>query len=644
MPKIKMPKPVTIDCETDGIKGRPDYPPKICGVSIKYWGKKPQYYAFGHVTNNNCKEVEAKNAVIEAYETADGILCQNAKFDVDCIETQWNLKPPPWDKIHDTMFLLFLNDPHQASLSLKPSAELLLGHKPEERDAVGEWLLKNQPVPDVKISKSKQSPHYYMGYVKHAPGDIVGTYCNSDVDSTHDLFKLLWPSVRDRGMLEAYDIERELMPILLAMERTGVEVDLCALAADVVIYGDWQARVDHWIIKRLQAYNTINLDSGDELMHAMIAAGVVDPEKLTMTPTGKVSYSKENLLVAVTDKTLLTMLSYRASLKTCMSTFMKPWLITANRTWGRIHCYFNQVKSPQGDKSVGAKTGRISSSPNWQNLPKEFKPIWSHEQPDKTKAKLLPKLPANMKGLPGLPEVRSYIVPFPGEVLLGADWNSQELRVLAHITEGVMLRAYVEQPDLDLHQYAVDLIRDLSGVVISRYDAKTVGFGIIYGQGIGGLAEKLGVTVEEAKTINAAYLTAFTEIKELQQTFKDMDKAGIPMCTIGGRQYLAEPPKIINDRARSFVYKQINYACQGGSADMTKAAMIRFVKSTQHAKLILAVHDELVCSCPVDKLGQVANDLHSAMCENTGLDVPVLIDMESGINWAAMKPYLEVEK
>jgi hypothetical protein len=66
------------------------------------------------------------------------------------------------------MFLLFLNNPHQASLSLKPSAELLLGHAPEERDAVGEWLLKNQPVPFVKISKSKQSPHYYMGYVKYA--------------------------------------------------------------------------------------------------------------------------------------------------------------------------------------------------------------------------------------------------------------------------------------------------------------------------------------------------------------------------------------------------------------------------------------------------------------------------------------------
>jgi DNA polymerase-1 len=83
----------------------------------------------------------------------------------------------------------------------------------------------------------------------------------------------------------------------------------------------------------------------------------------------------------------------------------------------------------------------------------------------------------------------------------------------------------------------------------------------------------------------------------------------------------------------------INYACQGGSADMTKAAMIRFVKSTKHAKLILAVHDELVCSCPIDKLSIVAEELKKTMCENTGLDVPVLIDIESGNNWGDMSEY-----
>jgi DNA polymerase-1 len=639
MAKIKPPKPVTIDCETDGIKGRPDYPPRICGVSIKYWGQKPRYYAFGHDTNNNCKEVEAWRAVKEAYKTADGILCQNAKFDIDCIETQWSIKPPPWDKIHDTMFLLFLNNPHQASLSLKPSAELLLGHAPEERDAVGEWLLKNQPVPGVKISKSKQSPHYYMGYVKYAPGDIVGTYCNSDVDSTHDLFKLLWPSVRDRVMLEAYNRERELMPILLDMERTGVEVDLCALTADVVIYGDWQAKIDHWITKRLKVNGIINLDSGDELMTAMIAAGVVDPNKLTMTPTGKVSYSKENLLIAVTDKVLLTMLSYRASLKTCMSTFMKPWLITANRTGGRIHCYFNQVKSPQGDKSVGARTGRLSSTPNFLNLAKEFKPIWSHEQPDKAKAKLLPKLPANMKGLPSLPRVRSYIVPFPGEVLIGCDFSGQELRVLAHFEGGDMTKAYHDNPTVDLHQFAADLITESTGNPITRYDAKQIAFSIIYGSGIGLLAESLDIPVESAKLIKKLYLEAFPGIKRLQGDLKQLAKDEEPFTTVGSREYYCEQPKQVKGITKSYEYKMLNYLVQGSSADQTKAAMIKFFKESKHAKLILSVHDELVVSVSRKHVKEVMQKLIDCMCNAIPLNVPMLIDGEIGDNWADMKPF-----
>lgn len=107
---MKQPKPVTIDFETMGIEGRPFYPPVPVGVSIKYPGKKAHYYAWGHPTDNNCCYSDTAEALAKAYQHKDGILFQNAKFDLDVAEVHFNLPIPAWDQVHDTMFLLFLDD------------------------------------------------------------------------------------------------------------------------------------------------------------------------------------------------------------------------------------------------------------------------------------------------------------------------------------------------------------------------------------------------------------------------------------------------------------------------------------------------------------------------------------------------------
>ena len=205
---MRQPKPVTIDFETFGIEGRPKYPPIPVGVSIKVWGRKSKYYAFGHPTENNCCWSEAASALEEAYQCEDGVLFQNGKFDVDVAEEWFGLAVPEWGKIHDTMFLLFLDDPHQRELGLKEAAARLLDWPAEEQDAIGEWLIANQPVPGVKISKSKSSEHYFGRYLCFAPGKLTGAYANGDVDRTEGLFKLLWKKTRDREMLEPYDRER----------------------------------------------------------------------------------------------------------------------------------------------------------------------------------------------------------------------------------------------------------------------------------------------------------------------------------------------------------------------------------------------------------------------------------------------------
>ncbi len=416
---MKQPKPVTIDFETTGIEARPKYPPSPVGVSIKWPGKKARYYGFGHPTKNNSTFGEAKVALAAAYANKDGILCQNGKFDVDVAETHMGLEPPPWDKIHDTLFLLFLDDPHQLELSLKPSAERLLGLPPEEQDAVADWLCTHQPVPGVKISRSKNSDHYFGRYIALAPGDVVGPYANGDVERTEALFNLLWPRTVEREMLAAYDRERRLMPILLRMERKGVPVDLPRLRVDVAAYAKTFQLVDAWIIKQLKAPADINLDSGDQLVAAMVKAKKADPTKMPLTATGKFQTNKEALLLGVSDKSLLAMLKYRTQLKTALGTFMRPWLEMAEATGGTIHTTWNQVKAPSGDANVGTRTGRLSAT--WfMNMPKEFSPIFEHEETDPKKAKALVKCPID--GLPSLPLCRSYITPFPGHVLIDRDY------------------------------------------------------------------------------------------------------------------------------------------------------------------------------------------------------------------------------
>ena len=82
---------------------------------------------------------------------------------------------PPWQHFHDTMLLLFLNDPHQKDLGLKPSATKLLKMPATERDEVKEWLLKHQPLADkgIKISADEDHEHYWAKYIWAAPGDLV---------------------------------------------------------------------------------------------------------------------------------------------------------------------------------------------------------------------------------------------------------------------------------------------------------------------------------------------------------------------------------------------------------------------------------------------------------------------------------------
>ena len=624
-------KPVCIDFESFGILPRPEYPPKPVGVSIKLPGKKAQYYAWGHPAGNNCTVNEAKAALEAIWNWEGGLLMHHAKFDLDVAEVHMGLPMPSWDRIHCTMLLLFLHDPHSDKLGLKPASEKLLGMKPEEQNAVRDWLIQHQPVEGDRITAKN-----FGAYIAYAPGNLVGTYADGDVIRTEKLFNLLYPDIKRRRMLKPYDRERKLIPILLDIERQGVRVDVARLENDLRMYDTELFRIDLWLRKKLGVSDEFNIDSGQQLIHALIVADLINVKKLGTAPSSKpekIVYKsdKDSLNEAMTDSVMSGVLRYRSQLLTCVNTFMRSWYEVAVRSDGLIFTQWNQIRS----EGSGARTGRFSSSPNFMNVPQMFKPIFKHEETDKERKKKLPKAPWS---LPALPLVRSYVIPFkPGHVLLDRDFAGQELRILAHFEDGDLQRAYISNPKLDLHQYAADVVSSTTGVKVSRKDAKTIAFSILYGSGLKLLAENVGCSVEDAQRLKKAYLDTFPGVRELQRGLKQRAIENKPIQTWGGREYFVEPPKIINGRLHSNDYKLLNVLIQGSAADCTKEALISYwaTKSTD-SYLLLSVHDEILISAPIEKSELAMSELQSSMC-SMDFGVSMLSDGEKGFNWSEMQ-------
>lgn len=633
---MKTPSPITVDFETFGIEGRPLYPPVPVGVSIKQKGKKPRYYAWGHITGNNCTWSEARKALQQAWKHPDGVLFHHGKFDVDVAEVHMELPLPKWDRIHDTLYMVFLDDPNQTELGLKPSAERLLDLPPEEQDAVAEWLVTNQPVPGVKIGKGKQSKEPAGKYIAFAPGEVVGKYADGDVIRTEKLFHLLYSSLAEREMLGAYDRERELMLILLDMERQGIRLDLERLRDDVAKYDQTMVELNAWVAKRLKVTDPeFNLDSGLQLTKAIFDAGKADETNWELTPTGQYRANKDAIATGCMDRQLSAVLQYRARLKTCLNTFMHNWLAVAELSGGFIYTTWNQIKSAGSGGNVGTRTGRLSSTPNFQNIPKQFDPIFKDAKH--------PKLPACpfKKGLPPLPLVRSYIIPYEdGDVLIDRDYSQQEPRILGHFEGGALMEQYQNDPWIDFHDNAKDRLEEIMNRPFERKPVKNINLGLIYGQGIGTLAEKNQATVEETKELKRQILGMYPGLDDMNKDMKQRARLGIPIRTWGGREYYCEEPKVVQGRLRTFDYKMVNTLIQGSAGDCTKEAMIRYYKAKPpHHRLLLQVHDQLTASVPRREV-KTGMELLREKMESVEFDVQILSEgSTSDTNWAELKDY-----
>jgi DNA polymerase-1 len=630
--KFKVPDVITVDFETKGIQRRPEYPPKPVGVSIIMPGeRKSTYYAWGHPTKNNCTEKQGHAKVKEAWELARtkkiGLLFQNGKFDVDVAEVHCGVKRLDWSLYHDTMFLIFLSDPHAETYSLKPAAERILGMPPEEQDAVKEWVLAHKREISQKYGLAKDfTPSEWGAYICEAPGDLVGKYADGDTIRTLKLFKHLYPDVWARGMAESYDRERKLMPILMDNERAGMRIDVPGLERDIEQYRSARTTADNWLRKTLKAPD-LNIDSDKDMAAALKRAGVVTD--FVKTPTGQDSVSKKNLTADLfNDKRVFATFGYRNRLTTCLTMFMERWHSIGHRT-GYINTTWNQVRQSRSSGNNGTRTGRPSTSdPNFLNLSKSWY--------DKNDGYVHPK---HLKSLPELPLVRKYILPDPGGVFLHRDYNQQELRLLAHFENDKLMDAYNANPRMDVHQFVVDAVYEILGLKLERRAAKVVNFGLLYGMGLGKLSEDMDTDVETAKRIKKAQLSALPGLKALQDDINALAKGGQPIHTFGGREYYPEPSKIINGRLVDFIYKLLNYLIQGSAADFTKEAIIRYHDVRKDSRFLVTVYDEINISAPKGSVKREMKALREAMEGIPNVDVPMLTDGKSGLTWGDLAKY-----
>lgn len=613
----------TLDFETEGIRKRPDYPPKPCGLAIRYSSGKKRYMSWAHASENNCTKTEARKE-LKRICTSYPVLFHNAAFDIEVGREHMGMKVP--DEFHDTLFLAFINNPREKTLSLKPMADKYLNMPPDEQERLRDWILEN--VPGAHEKKGGKHPElFWAALINLAPGKLAGKYAIGDVERTHRLFKYLYPTVQNNMGLEAYDRERALLPGTLKMERGGVRVSVNKLKRDIPKWRKERDETEKNIQKRLG--KTFDIGSNVQLADAMEEAGVV--EEWIETAKGNRSTKRENLSKVCTDKKLLDMLSYRGVLETYISTFGLPWLERAQKADGYLYPGFHQVRSSDEYKGggKGTRSGRFSSSdPNFQNVPRD-----PHDE----------RKPWTLN----LPVIRSYVIPDDGCVLLRRDYSQQELRILAHFEDGKLMHMYNSDPWLDLHTVAKEEIKNRTGIDFPREFIKQTAFGIIYGMGLKSLAERLGITKNEARSLKTAYLKALPGIKGVMDKLEEMAADDVPLRTWGGRFYYCEEPKMIQGRMRSFEYKMLNYLIQPSAADCTKQGMInldRLWSGNSPARITIQVHDELLANAPRGHEKKYMREMTEAM-EDVAFDVPMLTEGKMGRrNWADMKPFEALPK
>jgi DNA polymerase-1 len=445
-----------------------------------------------------------------------------------------------------------------------------------------------------------------QGNMRDVEPEKIKDYAAEDADITLQLRNVFLPQLKQKEVEKVfYEVENPLVKVLTAMEFEGIRIDEGFLK-DYSKELEKEAKAAEESVYA-QAGVRFNLASPKQLGEVLFDKMQIDP-KAKKTKTGQYATGEDVLLkLASKNKIVDDILVFREFTK-LKSTYVDALPLMINKKTGRVHTSYAQAV---------AVTGRLSSNnPNLQNIPIRTE-----------------------RGR----EIRKAFIPRDKDhVLISADYSQIELRIVAAISgDENMCAAF--KTGKDIHSATAAKVFNVDEQEVTkemRYKAKSVNFGIIYGQGAFGLAENLSISRSEAKEIIDNYKKQFPNIqKYMDDTIHFAQEHGYVQTLMGRKRWLKDINSA-NFTVRAFAERNaINSPIQGTAADMIKMAMIKihaeFNKQQFKSKMLLQVHDELVFDAHRDEIEIIKPIILNCMQTALALpnDVPTDAELGYGESW-----------
>ena len=601
-PDLRHAKEIAIDLETKDTNmktkgsGWATFDGAIVGFAVAALGQQ-WYFPIQHDAGGNM-DLGITTAWFQSIlKTPATKIFHNASYDVGWLLVNgFEINGP----IVDTMIAAAVINENRYSFSLNACA----------KDYLGE--IKNETFLNEKAKEWGIDPKADLWKL---PAGYVGFYAEQDAGLTLRLWERLKSEITKQSLHDVWEMEMELLPILIETRRRGIRVDE---EKAVKLKKEFKEK-EFQVLKKIKEQTTLKPDiwAARSVAQVFDRIGVEYPR----TPkTGEPSFT-QNWLVNCNNP-IAQLIREAREINKFHSTFIDSIQRFVHK--GRIHSEINQLRSDQG----GTVSGRLSySNPNLQQIPARNKEFGN--------------------------KIRSLFLPEEGKQWGSFDYSQQEPRLVAHYAASVnedfsgadeFIEAYKNEA-ADFHQ----IVADMAG--ISRTQAKTINLGLFYGMGKAKLSKELGISKDAAENLLNKYHTRVPFVKRLAEAVTgSASKYGF-IRTIKGRkcrfdmwepatfgmnkamQY--EEAKAIygNNIRRAFTYKALNRLIQGSAADQTKQAMINCHKNGFEP--LLQIHDELCFSINSEKdINSVKEIMENAIED---LKVPFKVDIALGRSWGEAK-------
>jgi len=567
-----------VDTETDGLESRTV---ALAGISLSCAEGEAIYLPIGHASGKNLPVDKARRLLSPLFESETVEKAgHNLKFDLAVLAHHGF---PVRGPLFDTLIAAYVLAPGLRQYSLDACA---LEH----------FNIVMQPITELIGEKKKEQ----IPFSQVAIADAAQYSC-ADADLTLRLRHCYRKKLEEAGLFDLFrDIEMPLVRVLLAMEKEGIRIDRGALSELSVEYDKTLTDLHLKIIKL--AGREFNLNSPKQLQEILF-----DELKIPTVRKLKTGFSTDAdvlEILAVNHELPRLLLQHRKYTK-LKSTYVDALPLAADAS-GCVHTSFNQTVTA---------TGRLSSSnPNLQNIP--------------------------VKTEEGREIRRAFVPRSRGNVLVSGDYSQIELRILAHVSgEEMLIEAF--RNDEDIHRKTASLIFGTLPALVSdeeRRMAKTVNFGIIYGQGAFGLSQQIGVSQKEARAFIDNYFATYPKIKAYMDDTIAYAREHGNVKTLFGRVRPLPEIHSSNRQVQAFAERMaVNTPIQGAAADLIKIAMVRLFNTIESGKvpaaLLLQVHDELVLEAAEKDADKVMATLVHEMENAHAFTVPLKVDARIGKNW-----------